>query len=67
MVRLLRLALQIALHDGGIIHIKALGTDGLVGLSPVKQCRVALGLSSTLAKHAATFFENDSGFPTVRR
>jgi HK97 family phage portal protein len=41
-----------------IIHIRALSTDGLVGLSPVRQCRVALGLAQNLAEHAATFFEN---------
>jgi len=46
--------------DADVIHIRALSTDGLVGLSPVRQCRVALGLSSTLAEHAATFFENDA-------
>jgi len=48
-------------HTGAdIIHVKALSTDGLVGLSPVRQCRAALGLSSTLAEHAARFFENDA-------
>jgi HK97 family phage portal protein len=41
-----------------IIHVKALSTDGLVGLSPVRQCRTALGLSQTLQEHAAGFFEN---------
>jgi HK97 family phage portal protein len=41
-----------------IIHIRGLSTDGLVGLSPVRQCRIALGLSQSLAEHAATFFEN---------
>lgn len=41
-----------------IIHIRALSTDGLVGLSPVRQCRVALGLSQSLTEHAAQFFEN---------
>lgn len=40
-----------------VIHIRALSTDGLVGLSPVRQCRVALGLSQSLAEHAAMFFE----------
>ena len=40
-----------------IIHIRALSTDGLVGLSPVRQCRVAMGLSQSLAEHAAMFFE----------
>jgi HK97 family phage portal protein len=43
-----------------IIHVRALSTDGLVGLSPVKQCRVALGLSSALAEHAQRFFANDA-------
>lgn len=43
-----------------IVHIKALTTDGLVGLSPVRQARVVLGLSDTLAKHAATFFDGDA-------
>jgi HK97 family phage portal protein len=43
-----------------IIHVKGLSTDGLVGLSPVKQCATALGLSSNLTEHAARFFENDA-------
>lgn len=43
-----------------VIHVKALTTDGLVGLSPVKQCRVALGLSQTLAEHGASFFANSA-------
>ena len=43
-----------------VIHVKGLSTDGLVGLSPVKQCAVALGLSSNLTEHAARFFENDA-------
>lgn len=43
-----------------IIHIRALSTDGLVGLSPVRQCRVALGLSTQLAEHASAFFANDA-------
>jgi HK97 family phage portal protein len=41
-----------------ILHIRApLSLDGLVGLSPIKQCRVALGLADSLAEHAAGFFE----------
>ncbi len=43
-----------------IIHVRGMGTDGLVGLSPVRQCRVALGVAAQLAEHAARFFENDS-------
>jgi HK97 family phage portal protein len=41
-----------------VIHVRALTTDGLVGLSPVQQCRVALGLSQTLQEHASGFFAN---------
>jgi len=41
-----------------IIHIRALSTDGLLGISPVRQCRVALGLAQSLAEHAVMFFEN---------
>jgi HK97 family phage portal protein len=42
-----------------VLHVRApLSIDGLVGLSPIRQCRVALGLAWNLAEHAATFFEN---------
>jgi HK97 family phage portal protein len=43
-----------------IVHVKALSTDGVVGLSPVRQARTVLGLSDQLAQHAATFFENNA-------
>jgi HK97 family phage portal protein len=51
-----------------IIHVRALSTDGLVGLSPVRQCRLALGLADGLAEHARAFFVNGarpSGILTV--
>lgn len=41
-----------------IVHIKAMSTDGLVGLSPIKQCRTALGLSAGLGDHALAFFQH---------
>jgi len=41
-----------------IIHVRGLSTDGLVGLSPVRQCRVAMDLSASLAAHANHFFQN---------
>lgn len=53
-----------------VVHIKALTTDGLVGLSPIRQARVALGLSGQLTEHAAEFFANDarpSGVLRVQR
>jgi HK97 family phage portal protein len=45
-----------------VLHIKAMAdpTDGLRGLSPVTQCRVALGLSSSLQQSAKTFTEQGS-------
>lgn len=41
-----------------VIHVRGLTLDGLIGLSPVKQCRLALGMSSALASHGESFFQN---------
>ena len=42
-----------------VLHVRApLSLDGLAGLSPIRQCRVALGLADGLAEHAAAFFRN---------
>lgn len=41
-----------------VIHIRALSTDGLVGLSPIAQARQALGLAQSLAGHADNFARN---------
>ena len=43
-----------------VLHIKAMSADGLRGLSPVTQCRVALGLSSSLQQSAKVFTESGS-------
>jgi HK97 family phage portal protein len=43
-----------------ILHIKGMTADGLRGMSPVTQCRVALGLSSSLQQSAKTFTEQGS-------
>lgn len=43
-----------------ILHIKAMSLDGLRGMSPVTQCRIALGLSSSLQTSAKTFTEQGS-------
>ena len=43
-----------------ILHIKAMSLDGLRGLSPVMQCRVALGLSSSLQQSAKVYTEKGS-------
>ena len=43
-----------------ILHIKGMSLDGLRGMSPVTQCRVALGLSSSLQESARQYFDNGS-------
>ena len=44
-----------------VLHIKAMpGVDGLRGLSPVTQCRLALELSSNLQASARQYFRNGS-------
>ena len=43
-----------------VLHIKGMSLDGLRGLSPVTQCRVALGLSSSLQQSAKVFTEQGS-------
>jgi HK97 family phage portal protein len=43
-----------------VLHIKGMSMDGLRGLSPVGQCRVALGLSSSLQTSAKQYFESGS-------
>lgn len=43
-----------------ILHVKGMSLDGLRGMSPVTQCRVALGLSSSLQKSARQFFAHGS-------
>jgi HK97 family phage portal protein len=43
-----------------ILHIKGMSEDGLRGLSPVIQCRIALGLSSSLQQSAKSYTEQGS-------
>ncbi len=45
---------------GDILHVKGMSSDGLRGLSPVSQCRLALSLSANLQEHAKQYFENGS-------
>ena len=51
---------QSRLTTADVCHVKALSSDGLVGLSPVRQARAALGLSSQLVDHASAFFTNSA-------
>ena len=41
-----------------IIHLKGLSDDGLVGLSPISECREALGLTIVTEEYASRFFGN---------
>jgi HK97 family phage portal protein len=43
-----------------ILHIRALTQDGLRGLSPVAQCRLALSLNANLAEFGKRYFEQGS-------
>jgi HK97 family phage portal protein len=40
-----------------MLHVKGMSADGLRGLSPVAQCRLALSLSANLQEHAKRYFE----------
>lgn len=42
-----------------IVPIRSLSQDGVIGLSPVTQCRLALGVASALAEHGAATLAND--------
>jgi HK97 family phage portal protein len=57
------LSTQQGLVDVGtddVLHFRGMSMDGLRGLSPVTQCRLALGLSASLQESARQFFENGS-------
>jgi len=43
-----------------LIHVRGMSSDGLLGLSPIRQCRTALGLADSLAKHGASVVENSA-------
>ena len=43
-----------------VIHIKGLGSDGVVGYSPVKYARETVGMSRALEKSGGAFFANSS-------
>ncbi len=41
-----------------VIHARTMSTDGLVGLSPIRQARESLGLAGALTEHASAFWKN---------
>lgn len=42
----------------GVLHLRGLASDGVVGLSPITLAREAIGLSLTAEEHGARFFSN---------
>jgi HK97 family phage portal protein len=50
-----------------VLHIRALSTDGIRGLSPIRQARQAVGLASNLTTHADSFAKNSGRLGGVLR
>ena len=51
---------QILFQRKDILHIPALGFDGLIGYSPIAMARNAIGVSIACEEFGAKFFENDA-------
>lgn len=49
---------ELGLDD--LIHVKALSTDGLVGLSPIRQMRLALELNNATRDASTALFKNNA-------
>lgn len=43
-----------------IVHVRAMSADGLVGLSPIAQCRMAVSLSRGMGEFAEAFVRNSA-------
>lgn len=50
----------VVLRADEVLHIPALGFDGLVGYSPIAMARRTLGLAMAAEEFGAKFFENDA-------
>ena len=51
---------QITLPKERVLHIPALGFDGLIGYSPIAMARNAIGVALACEEFGAKFFENDA-------
>lgn len=51
---------QASVTSGNILHLKALGYDGVIGKSPIRLAREALGISMAAERYGAKFFGNDA-------
>src|SRR4051794_7636018 len=59
---------EVELGPEDVLHIKGMSLDGLRGLSPIRQCAVALGVADALGRYAKGYFERGarpSGVLTV--
>lgn len=57
---------ELTLKD--LVHIRAMSTDGLVGLSPIRQCSTAIALATGIGTYNLGFFDHGahpSGFLNV--
>lgn len=53
-------ASNIDLPADDVLHVPALGFNGLVGYSPITQMREALGMAQAMEKFGGEFFKNDA-------
>lgn len=51
---------EIPLRPEDVLHVRALGTDGDVGLSPIRLARETLGAAIAAEEYGARFFSNDA-------
>ena len=51
---------QVTLPRQRVLHIPALGFDGLIGYSPIAMARNAIGVAIACEEFGAKFFENDA-------
>jgi HK97 family phage portal protein len=49
---------RVTLPADRILHVRGLGVDGFLGLSPIEQHKQTIGLSMAITEHGARFFSN---------
>ena len=45
---------------GEIWHLRGLSSDGLVGISPIRECKAAIGEGLSMQSYSNRFYENDA-------
>lgn len=51
---------QVGLRQSNVMHVRGLSSDGIVGYSPIRMAREAIGLSLATEEFGARFFGNGS-------